>query len=360
MDFVSPELRLGLVIAYGLAVLTFVSPVAQADYESGVVAATNHDYAKALTELKPLADQGDALAQNKLGRLYALGEGVTQDYSEALKWFNRAAVQGNADAQFNLGRMYGLGQGAPQDYKEALKWLRLSADQGNARAQNSLGGMYALGLGVPQDDSESVKWFGLAASQGNAVSQRQLGLMYAIGKGVPRNDSEAMKWLELSADQGDVVAQKYLPRLPVYKSVADAVDKQFESKPPADASTPTMAVAMMEATLHGASYMRDQCIQRLPNLQPEIDLNLTAWKNSEAHAINQAETRWSSLVDGHSQFGSSLKIAELGVNMSLDVVSKINNSLGTELFCKKYFADLGSGVWRTRTPMVYSYLDKMS
>jgi hypothetical protein len=34
--------------------------------------------------------------------------------------------------------------------------------------------------------------------------------------------------------------------------------------------------------------------------------------------------------------------------------------LGTEIFCKKYFADLSSGVWRTRTPMVYSFLDKMS
>lgn len=347
-------------VAYGLAVLTFVAPVARADYEAGVVAATNHDYAKALTEWRPLADQGNALAQNQLGKLYALGEGVTQDYDEALKWFNQAATQGNADAQSNLGKMYFLGKGVPQDDKEALRWFRLSADQGNVRAQSSLADMYALGRGVSKDDGEAAKWLRLAAGKGDAVSQRQLGLMYVTGRGVAPNDSEAMKWLKLSADQGDVVAQKYLPRLPIYKGVADAVDKQFESKPPADASTPTMAVTMMKATLRSAGYMRDRCIQRLPSLQPEIDQNLTTWKSAEAHAINQAETRWSSLVDEHPTFESAAKTAELVVDLSLDMASKPDNSLGTEIFCKKYFADLSSGAWRARTPMVYSFLDKMS
>jgi TPR repeat protein len=349
-----------VVVAYGLAVLTFVAPVAQADYESGVVAAANHDYTKALTEWRPLADQGNALAQNKLGKLYALGEGVTQDYSEALKWFNRAAIQGNADAQFNLAQLYALGKGVPQDYREALKWFRSSADQGNARAQRSLGDMYLLGKGVSQDDPEAAKWFRLAAGQGDAVSQRQLGLMCALGRGVPRSDTEAIKWLKLSADQGDVTAQKYLPLMPIYKGAADAVDKQFESKPPPDASTPTMAIAMMKATLRSADYLRDQCIQRLPSLQPEIDLNLTTWKSTEAHAINQAETQWSSLAVGHPEFESSLKIAVIGVDAGLSIASKSNASLGTELFCRKYFADLQSGVWRTRTPMVYAFLDKMS
>jgi TPR repeat protein len=341
-------------------VLTFVSPVVRADYESGVVAAKNHDYTKALTEWRPLADQGNALAQNKLGGLYASGLGVPQDYGEALKWFNRAAIQGNADAQFYLGKMYSLGKGVPQDYKVGLKWFRLSADQGNAHAQSSLGDMYALGLGVSQDDSEAAKWRQLAAGQGDAVSQRLLGLMYALGRGVPRSDTEAIKWLKLSADQGDVTAQKYLPLMPIYKGAADAVDKQFESKPPPDATTPTMAIEMMKATLRSADYLRDQCIQRLPSLQPEIDLNLTTWKSTEAHAINQAETRWFSLAVGHPELESSLKIAVISVDAGLNIVSKSNASLGTELFCRKYFADLQSGVWRTRTPMVYTFLDKMS
>jgi hypothetical protein len=217
-----------------------------------------------------------------------------------------------------------------------------------------------LGKGVSQDDPESAKWFRLAGGQGDAVSQRQLGLMCALGRGVPRSDTEAIKWLKLSADQGDVTAQKYLPLMPIYKGAADAVDNQFESKPPTDASTPTMAIAMMKATLRSADYLRDQCIQRLPSLQPEIDLNLTTWKSTEAHAINQAETQWSSLAVGHPEFESSLKIAVIGVDAGLSIASKSNASLGTELFCRKYFADLQSGVWRTRTPMVYAFLDKMS
>jgi len=220
--------------------------------------------------------------------------------------------------------------------------------------------MYALGTGVSQDYSEAAKWLRLAAGQGDAFSRRQLGLMYVTGRGVARSDSDAMKWLKLSADQGDVVAQKYLPRLPIYKGAADAVDKQFESKPPTDASTPTMAVAMMKTTLRSASHMRDRCIQRLPSLQIQLDLDLTTWKSTEAHAITQVETRWSSLVDEHPTFESALKIAELSVDLSLDTASKADNSVATEILCKKYFADLSSGVWGTRTPMVYSYLDNMS
>jgi TPR repeat protein len=354
-----PEL-LRAVITYGLAVLTFTAPGARADHEAGGVAATNQDYAKSLADWRSLADQGKAFAQNKLGKFSASGEGVPQDYSEALMWFNKAAKQGNADAQCNLGQMYFLGEGVPQDDKEASRWFRLSADQGNARAQSRLGTMYALGRGLSKDDREAAKWLQLAAAQGDAFSQRQIGLMYMIGKGVAPNDSEAMKWLKLSADQGDVIAQKYLPLLPIYKGAADAVDRQYQAKPPADASTPTMAITMMEATLRGAAYMRDRCIQRLPGLRPAIDLNLTTWKSTEAHAINQAETRWPSLVDEQPTFESALKTAELAVDVGLDMVSQPGNSLGIEILCKKYFADLSSGVWRTRTPRVYSFLDKMT
>ena len=49
------------------------------------------------------AAQGDAYAQNSLGKVYAEGLGVPQDEQEALKCFLLAAKQGDADAQYNLG-----------------------------------------------------------------------------------------------------------------------------------------------------------------------------------------------------------------------------------------------------------------
>jgi TPR repeat protein len=39
------------------------------------------------------------------------------------------ADQGNADAQNNLGRMYANGQGVPRDYVRAHMWLNLAVSR---------------------------------------------------------------------------------------------------------------------------------------------------------------------------------------------------------------------------------------
>ena len=65
-----------------------------ADYYKGVFAAQSGDYATALREFRPLAEQGDADAQNGLGLMYLDGEGVPQDYKTALKWYTLAAERG--------------------------------------------------------------------------------------------------------------------------------------------------------------------------------------------------------------------------------------------------------------------------
>src|SRR2546425_863733 len=76
------------------------------------------DYATALSEWRPLAEYGHAVAQAWLGYMYSLGQGAPQDYAEAVRWYRKAADQGVAVAQGSLGFMYRLGQGVPQDYAE--------------------------------------------------------------------------------------------------------------------------------------------------------------------------------------------------------------------------------------------------
>ncbi len=122
-------------------VVVLVAAPAWADFKAGVEAYDRGDYATALTEFRPLAQQG------------------------------------NAKAQFNLGLMYSKGQGVPQDDKEAVRWYRLAAEQGQASAQNNLGVAYSEGRGVPLEDKEAVRWYRLAAEQGNAEAQSNLGLM---------------------------------------------------------------------------------------------------------------------------------------------------------------------------------------
>ena len=100
---------------------------AWAGLDEGVAAYHRGDYAAALREFRPLAEQGNAKAQYNLGLMYYNGEGVPQDYAEAVKWYRKAAEQGYAKAQYNLGLMYVGELGVPQDYVQTHMWLDLAA-----------------------------------------------------------------------------------------------------------------------------------------------------------------------------------------------------------------------------------------
>jgi len=73
-----------------------------ADFDKGVAAYESGDYATALREFRPLAEQGHANAQFHMGVTYAEGVGVPKDYKTAMKWFTLAAEQGNASAQVSM------------------------------------------------------------------------------------------------------------------------------------------------------------------------------------------------------------------------------------------------------------------
>ncbi len=93
---------------------------AWADLKAGGEAYERGDYATALTEFRPLAQQGNAVAQFSLGVMYLEGRGVPQDDAEAVRWHRQAAEQGLAEAQFSLGGMYLDGRGVPEDDATAV------------------------------------------------------------------------------------------------------------------------------------------------------------------------------------------------------------------------------------------------
>ena len=76
------------------------------DFQKGYAAYQSGDFVTALKEWRPLAEQGNADAQNNLGFMYENGNGVLQDFAEAAKWYRLAAEQGLAWGQYNLGLMY--------------------------------------------------------------------------------------------------------------------------------------------------------------------------------------------------------------------------------------------------------------
>ncbi len=123
------------------------------------------DSATAIRELRPLAEQGDAGAQNQLGIMYSYGQGVPQDYAKAMGWYRKAAEQGDTDAQHNLGVMYDKGRGVPQDYAKAVQWYRKAAEQGDAGAQYNIGNIFRYVEGFPKNYVHAHMWIILATSK---------------------------------------------------------------------------------------------------------------------------------------------------------------------------------------------------
>ncbi len=157
-------------IALLLVCVAFATAPALAGWNEGLDAYQKGDYATALREWRPLAERGDADAQNNLGVMYEKGQGVPQDYKESVKWYRLSAEQGFAYAQNSLGMMYDNGEGVVQDYEQAVKWYRLAAEQGYEGAHNNLGVMYNNGTGVLQDYVRAHMWYNIGASKGGKLA----------------------------------------------------------------------------------------------------------------------------------------------------------------------------------------------
>ena len=168
------------------------------DFDDGWEAYECGDNAVALALLKPLAEQGDAAAQNLVGLIHEAGQG-SQDDAETLL----VGVAEIMDLAKTHNTPSGIpGKGAPRNYAEALKWYRKTAEQGLAKGQLNLGSMYEEGKGVAQDYTEALTWYRRAAEQGLAEAQCNLGMMYYYGLGVPQERIYSYMWFEIGATFG--------------------------------------------------------------------------------------------------------------------------------------------------------------
>ena len=136
------------------------------DFGKGLAAARAGDFAAAISEWRPLADDGHAEAQFNLGALSEAGLGVPEDLAEAAGWYALAAGQGHARAQYNLGVMYADGRGVPHDDARAATWLRKAAEQDHGKAQYNLSIFYRTGRGLPKDPVQARIWLDRAIANG--------------------------------------------------------------------------------------------------------------------------------------------------------------------------------------------------
>lgn len=128
-------------VLFGLALgclLPVLSATAWAGFQEGAEAYGKGDYQTAMSEWMPLAQSGNAEAQNAVGALYDNGLGVTSDEAEAFRWYTAAADQSFPMAMRNLGTMYATGHGVPYNLQQAQLWLGRAASAGDQVAAKRL------------------------------------------------------------------------------------------------------------------------------------------------------------------------------------------------------------------------------
>ena len=83
----------------------------------------------------PLAQAGNADAEELIGVMYAMGLGVARDDERAFEWYLRSAMKGHPGAQSGVGWYYEVGRGiSAPDLVRAYAWYVLSAIGGDPDA----------------------------------------------------------------------------------------------------------------------------------------------------------------------------------------------------------------------------------
>lgn len=185
-------------------------------FRSGA-AALKTDKAKAVLSLQYAAENGHPMAQWKLGRMYAEGDGVQEDHLKAFQLFSEMA-DAHADenpsapsAPFVANAFVALGG----YYRDGIPNSRIRPDYGRARqlfsyaasyfadpeAQVNLARMYYEGEGGEPDPRAAARWAKLSADKGNVLGQALLGHLLFTGEGVRRQPVLGLMYLTIARER---------------------------------------------------------------------------------------------------------------------------------------------------------------
>jgi len=130
----SPEPAPAVVVPMVRTPATTFPPVVVAPVEH----ASQQQVPEELVKLFEAAQKGDAVAQERIGRLYLDGPERARDERKALYWTRRAALSGDRNAQTTLARMYESGHGIKQNKIAAYVWYSVAAASGSEPASQEL------------------------------------------------------------------------------------------------------------------------------------------------------------------------------------------------------------------------------
>jgi TPR repeat protein len=186
--------------------------------------------ASSVEALKYAAAGGETLAQWKLGKMYADGDGVPRDDYKAYQYFleivdkydeeaanwRENSVVASAFVAVGVFELNGIGgsrlKAAPE---HAMRMFRYAASNfGDPDAQYNLARLYMDGAaGLAKDNRQAARWLHLAAEKGHVESQALLGHLLFCGDGLQVQRARGLMWLTLAREGANGKAQKWVQAL---------------------------------------------------------------------------------------------------------------------------------------------------
>ena len=180
--------------------------------------------------LKYAAAGGESLAQWKLGKMYADGDGVPQDDFKAYQYFQEIvdrydednanwrekSVVASAYVAVGVFQLNGIpGSRLRPDPEAALRmFLYAATNFSDSNAQYNLARLYMDGAaGLAKDNRQAARWLNLAAEKGHVESQALLGHLLFVGEGMQPRRARGLMWLTLAREGATGKAQDWVDAL---------------------------------------------------------------------------------------------------------------------------------------------------
>ena len=177
--------RSGIWMCSLLIYMVFPMALHAGQLEKGAAAMEDGNYKLAYQILYPLAEEGNAAAQDYVGTMLCEGLGVGMDEYLAVSWYEKSAAQGYAKAQYSLGFMYVNGRGVEKNRLKGISLISQAAQEGLIVAQQDA---YDLYMELAKED--------------NAVASFNVGIMCLKGWAGDVKPYDCMGALETAAKGG--------------------------------------------------------------------------------------------------------------------------------------------------------------
>ncbi len=161
-----------------------------------------------LIMLEVMAEEGDSIAQFRLGYRYEKGIDVDVNYNKAIDWYEKAVQQANTDAMCRLGTLYRDGKGVFPSPQDAIRLFEMAANNGDMNGYYQLGLMYEFGDGVKRDGERAIHYYMLAKD--NNKAEYRAGFLFDKGRGIKKSCKDAIEWYLKAATHGNRDAKKNL------------------------------------------------------------------------------------------------------------------------------------------------------